>query len=97
MTAHECRFTWNQPGLDLIMRGSEYSFLGLPTVMLLLVFVFRLLEVHVRFDNKVRSANKSEGYQHLTLVAGMITCHHIPGPPAFLMYVEKLGVAWGRG
>ena len=24
-------------------------------------------------------------------------CRHVPGSPAFLMNVEKLGVAWGQG
>ena len=33
----------------------------------------------------------------LDLVVGMITCRHIPGPPIFLVNVEKLGVAWGLG
>ena len=85
------------PGIDLIMRG---PFLGLPAVILLLIRVFRLLEV--RFDDKARSVNKSEGYQQLfqnalDLVVGMISCHCRPGPPAFLVNVEKLGVARGRG
>ena len=26
-----------------------------------------------------------------------LMCHHVPGSPAFLMNVEKLGVAWRRG
>ena len=33
----------------------------------------------------------------LDLVVGMVTCHRIPSPPAFLVNIEKLGVAWGRG
>ena len=35
----------------------------------------------------------------LNLVFGMVTCRHVyvPGPPTFLMNVEKLGVAWGWG
>ena len=24
-------------------------------------------------------------------------CSHIPGPPAFVCNIEKLGVAWGQG
>ena len=33
----------------------------------------------------------------LDLVVGMIMCCRRPGPPAFLVNNEKLGVAWGRG
>ena len=30
-------------------------------------------------------------------VVGMVTCRRVPGPPAFLVNVENLGVAWGQG
>ena len=31
------------------------------------------------------------------LVVGVVTCCCVPGPLAFLVNVEKLGVAWGQG
>ena len=33
----------------------------------------------------------------LDLVVGIVIHCHIPGPPTFLVNVERLGVAWGRG
>ena len=69
-------------------------FLGLPNVISSHIRVLGLLEV--RFYNIERSVNKSESYS-LDLMVGMVMCRRKPGPLAFLMNVEKLGVAWGRG
>ena len=44
------------------------------------------------YTRKTRKPGKT--YNMSDIVGG--TCRRIPGPPAFLVNVVKLGVAWGR-
>ena len=54
-TACEWRFTWNRPGIDIIVHGSDFRFLS--DVLSSLILVFRSLEV--RFDKIKRDQSES--------------------------------------
>ena len=94
--ASEWCFTWNRPGINLIVCGSEFCFLAyIPYVILSLIRVFQLLEI--RFNDKARSINSYQRFisNALDLMVGMVTCRRVSGSPTFLMNVKILGVAWG--
>ena len=70
------------------VHGNEFSLLGLPTVISLLIHIFRLL---IMITKQVRTTISNA----LHLMIEMVMCHHIPGAPAALVNVEKQGVAGG--
>ena len=83
------------------MCGSELCFLAyIFTHCDFIAYPIRVFQsLDVRFDNKPRSANKSENTSDfsnvLDLVVWIVTCRCVPDPPSFLVNVKKNGIGPG--